>query len=192
MWQDPKSTWSCCACLLGLQGAALRPVLGRDTHSPQVSEGFHGLGEGEDLQCSEALMGTHWALSPRAGSHSAAGGRGHLPDGVLRSGPQVAGLSARQDDRCQQHWVAACPAGLPGDPQHSGHLLRQRLSLPWRGLRGLQWAEDRARPPAQCQRLLEWGCTRCQLTRRPLCFHSEPGEGAWVWGVPSGSRARWG
>lgn len=64
----------------------------------------------------------------------------------------MAGLSARQDDRCQQHGVAACPAGLPGDPQHSGHLLRQRLSLPWRGLRGLQWAKGRARPPAQCQR----------------------------------------
>lgn len=36
----------------------------------------------------------------------------------------------------------------------------------------------------------EWGCTWCQLTGRLLCSHPEPGDGAWLWGVPSGSRAR--
>lgn len=110
MWQDPKSTWSCCACLLGLQGAALRPVLGRDTHSPQVSQGFHGSGEGEDPQCSEALMGTHWALSPRAGSHSAAGGRGHLPDGVLRRGAAHKWLGSLLDRMTDASNIGLLPA----------------------------------------------------------------------------------
>lgn len=38
-----------------------------------------------------------------------------------------------------------------GDPQHSGHLLRQWVSSLWRGLRELQWAVVKTRPPAQCQ-----------------------------------------
>lgn len=180
----------------------LPPGVGREPASRPVPAGTHtalrcrgashSLVEGEDPRCSEASMGTHWALSPGAGSHSPDGIPELRPWGGAASGWACPGVPAA-DSMADASQTGLLPAQQDprGDPQHSGHLLRQWGSSPWKGLRELQRAVVKTRPPAQCQRR-KGAALGASAPRGSSYSCPEPGEGAWVWGVLSGSRARWG
>lgn len=83
-------------------------------------------------------MGTHWALSPRAGSHSRGQWGGHFPEGTpeqrSRGGAHEClscpGVPAGDGTACASGTgCVACLAGLLGELWRHRHGLRQRVCL---------------------------------------------------------------
>lgn len=70
-----------------LQRAPLSPVLGWDTHGPQVSRGLSMVLGREDPVWQGFVGHTLGTVSPRAGSHSRSQRQGHFPEDIpgLRS-----------------------------------------------------------------------------------------------------------